>query len=305
MPENHALTYGLRLIEAVKFIRKVFEVIPSEYRDEFADIEKLPTKDVSQNKKKIQVSLKLAKCASEVFTKVLKVWKETEQRELPTGVKKGDPPTVLPGCIKITQFFEMEAGADPSEMLKWMLDEKRHLMSTFTFNGEIVSEPDIGYCSPDEARILSIPNKVWFVFRAPTEQLIQDVESFLQKHKYLEKEPYRHVDFPNVELQQLGLAQLAASSISLTVSSKSGMCSQTSRTRAAALRARGGRRQPALQLWQHCSAGLAGAQSGSVSWASWGSVWQCVVKEWHVHLQTSGPPDLLSGKTSEHKPPAS
>jgi len=195
-----------QICEASEFIKKIFGEIPNEYRDE-KDDKDIPLTDVSADKRLIAVSLKLVKtkyCLDNVvkiLKKVLKLWENTT--ELPEGVKKGKPPAVTPGCIKITQFFEMGEEAKPSGMLEWIFDEKKHLMSTLTFNGETVSEPDIEYISANQANELRMPKKVWFTFSNATEQLIRRVNAFLQAHPCLEQQPYRLESFPNVELQEI------------------------------------------------------------------------------------------------------
>mmetsp|Transcript_31063 Transcript_31063/g.52560 ORF Transcript_31063/g.52560 Transcript_31063/m.52560 type:complete len:308 (-) Transcript_31063:1026-1949(-) len=206
MSENHAEVYGRMFSKAVEFMREVFGVIPKEYRDE-ADIEEAPVKQVSENETHVKVSLKLVKAkycyknVCKILKEALNMWESTTQ--LPKGVYKGGSPTVTEGCIKVSQFFKMGAEAKASEMLEWIFDEEKHLMSTLTFNGEAVTEPDIEYISANQANKSGIPNKVWFVFPKATEQLIRRVDSFLQQHPCLEQQPYRHDSFPNVELQQI------------------------------------------------------------------------------------------------------
>eukprot|EP00466_Bigelowiella_natans_P019573 jgi/Bigna1/83897/fgenesh1_pg.118_\ len=213
MTKNDAEVYCERLSEALKLMKEVFAVIPREYRDEKTDtISRQMIADNSKNETLVAVSLKLMKAkysvsnVAKVLQRTLNLWDGTTQ--LPHGVYKGGSPVVTKGCIKITQFFKMGAVAKASEMLKWIFNEEKHLMSTLTFNGEAVSELDIEYFSPDQSNKLGIPNKVWFVFPNVTEQLSQRVNSFLQEHPFLEQQPYRHESFPDIELQQIKISSM-------------------------------------------------------------------------------------------------
>eukprot|EP00466_Bigelowiella_natans_P019591 jgi/Bigna1/91773/estExt_fgenesh1_pg.C_1180018 len=163
--------YAKGLLEAGEFMKKVFGVIPKEFRDEDAERKAGAIGEVSENVQKIKVSLKLMKLTapnfkaeycwenvSRIWKNAVELWKRTNN--LPKGVRKGESPIVTEGCIKITQFFKMRAEAKASEMLEWIFDKKRHLMSTLTFNGEAVTEPDIEYISANQANKSGIPNKI-------------------------------------------------------------------------------------------------------------------------------------------------
>mmetsp|Transcript_24802 Transcript_24802/g.41658 ORF Transcript_24802/g.41658 Transcript_24802/m.41658 type:complete len:776 (-) Transcript_24802:70-2397(-) len=156
LPDNHAINYGRLLVKAGELMKKVYGVIPTEYRDREEDIEHAPVRETSVNEKLIEVSLKLMKAeynplnAYKITKNAWELWEKTTQ--LPDGITKGGPPAVTPGCIKITQFFMMGAEAKPSEMLEWLLDEKKHVMSTLMFNGETVGELDIK-CSSSEQNL--------------------------------------------------------------------------------------------------------------------------------------------------------